>query len=140
MSTLRTKECAWIVVLGMWLACFLGACAEVKVAPPPQTWPSIVTSEEQVQYYVSGLRVPGTRQEIRTRKGEANLWIPLSQISGIRFTTPVFEDYRAAEIVLVNGETLRVEVEANQILEGKTEAGYWNMPLSKMYSLELGTQ
>ena len=141
MSTLRTKECIWIVVLVLGLACFLGACAEKQVAPPPTpTWPSIVTSDEGVQYYVSGLRIPGTRQEIRTRKGEANLWIPLSQITGIRFTTPVFEDYRAAEIVLNSGETLRVEVEANQILEGRTEAGYWNMPLSNMNSLELGTQ
>jgi hypothetical protein len=141
MSTLRTKECAWIVVLGLLLALFLGACAEKQVPlPPTPTWPSIVTSDEGVQYYVSGLRIPGTRQEIRTRKDEANLWISLSQISGIRFTTPVFEDYRAAEIVLVSGETLRVKVEANQIMEGRTEAGYWNMPLSKIYSLELGTQ
>jgi len=142
MSTLRTKECAWIVVLSLLLAFFLGACAEKQVPPPPPTptWPSIVTSDEGVQYFVSGLRIPGTRQEFRTRKGEANLWISLSQISGIRFTTPVFEDYRAAEIVLVSGEILRVEVEANQILEGRTESGYWNMPLSKISSLELGTQ
>jgi hypothetical protein len=139
MSTLRTKRSAWIVVLGLLLACFLGACAEVQVAPP-QTWPSIVTTDDRVQFYVSGLRVPGTRQEIRTKKGDANLWVPLSQVSSMRFTAPVQDDYRPAEIVLTNGEILQVEVEANQILEGRTKAGYWNMPLSRIYSLELGTE
>lgn len=140
MSTLRTERSAWIVVLSLLLVWLIGACAEVPVAPAPQTWPSIVTTDDRVQYFVSGLRVPGTRQEIRTRKGGANLWIPLSQINSMRFIAPVQDDYRAAEIVLTSGEILQVEVEANQILEGNTEAAYWNMPLGKIYSLELGTQ
>jgi hypothetical protein len=94
-----------------------------------------------VQYYVSDLRVPGTRQEIRTQKGDANLWIPLNSISSLRFTDPPEpeRDYRWSQIVLTSGEILRVRVETNQILEGRTEAGYWNMPMKKLYSLELGS-
>jgi|UniRef100_A0A7C5ETK4 hypothetical protein len=130
-----------VVILALWVAGMVGACAPVQEAPPPAaTWPSIVTSEDRVHYYVSGLRVPGTRQEIRTRKGEANLWIPLARISSLRFTGPVGEDFRPADIVMTSGETLRVEVETNQILEGMTEAGYWNMPLGKISSLQMGTE
>ena len=140
MSMQKTVQHAWIVVMGLLLAFFLGACAEVQVAPPPPTWPSIVTSEEGVQYYVSSLRIPGTRQEIRVRKGDANLWIPLAQISTMRFTSLVHDDYRQAEIVLLSGEILRVEADVNQILEGRTEVGYWNMPLDKIARVEFGTQ
>lgn len=139
MSMQKTKQSALIVVLGLLLALFLGACAEVQVAEPPPPLPSIVTAQDGVQYYISGLRIPGTRQELRTRKGGANLWIPLEQISTIRFTSPAFNDYRQAEIVLVSGEIVKVEVEANQILEGRTEAGYWNMSLGQMRSVEFGT-
>jgi hypothetical protein len=139
MGATRTKLSAWLVVLSLGLGCWLSACAEVQVAPPP-TWPSIVTSEDRAQYYVSGLRIPGTRQELRTRRGEANLWVPLAQISSMRFTSPAYEDYRSAEIRLVSGELLQVEVDTNQLLEGRTEVGYWNMPMGQIYSLELGTE
>ncbi len=140
MSMQKPKQSAWIVVLGLLLTAFLGACAEVPVAqPPPPAAPSVVTSEDGVRYYISGLRIPGTRQEIRTRKGDANLWIPLAQISKIHFTSPVFEDYRQAEIILVSREVVRVEVDTNQILEGRTEAGYWNMPLGRIRSVDFGT-
>jgi hypothetical protein len=140
MGTMTAKKSAWVVALGLFLVMLAAACAEVQVAPAP-TWPSIVTAEDRVQYYVSELRVPGTRQEIRTQKGEANLWIPLSRVSSLRFIGPPADDrdYRWSEIVLTSGEILRVKVDADQILEGRTEAGYWNMPLKKIYSLELGT-
>lgn len=140
MSRHKMRQSAWIVVAGLLLALFLGACAEVQVAQPPPAWPSIVTSEDLVQHYVSGLRIPGSIQEIRTRKGDANLWIPLAQISTLKFVSPAYEDYRQAEIVLVSGEVLRVDVEVNQILEGKTDVGYWNMPLAKVSSLVVGMQ
>jgi hypothetical protein len=140
MGAMTAKKRAWVVALGLLLVVLAAACAEVQVAPPP-TWPSIVTGEDRVQYYVSDLRVPGTRQEIRTQKGDANLWIPLNSISSLRFTDPPEpeRDYRWSQIVLTSGEILRVRVETNQILEGRTEAGYWNMPMKKLYSLELGS-
>jgi hypothetical protein len=141
MGAMKAKERVWIVALGLFLTVLIGACAEVQVPPSP-TWPSIVTAEDRVQYNVTGLRIPGSRQEIRTQKGDANLWVPLSQVSSLRFTAPAQDefDYRAAQIVLTSGEILQVQVDASQILEGRTEAGYWNMPLRKIYSLELGTE
>lgn len=140
MEMQKHRQLVGILVLSLWLAGMLGACAEVPVAPPAATWPSIVTSEEGVHYYISGLRVPGTRQEIRARKGTANLWIPLAQIRSVRFTGPGQEDFRPADITLSSGEVLRVEVETNLILEGRTDAGYWNMPLGSVASLQMGTQ
>jgi hypothetical protein len=141
MGAMKAKERAWIVALGLFLVVLIGACAEVQVAPPA-TWPSIVTAEDRVQYNVTGLRIPGSRQEIRTQKGDANLWVPLRQVSSLRFTAPTQDefDYRAAQIVLTSGEVLQVQVDAGQLLEGRTEAGYWNMPLRKIYSLEMGTE
>lgn len=137
--TAKTK--VGMAVLGLVLMVLAAACAEVQVAPSAPAYPSLVTAADRVQYYVSDLRLPGTRQEIRTRKGDANLWIPLDQVSSLRFTDPPAEeqDFRWSEIVLTSGEVLRVKVEADQILEGRTEAGYWNMPLKKIYSLEMGT-
>jgi hypothetical protein len=127
-----------MAILGLGLAGWLSACAEVQVALPP-TWPSLVTAEDGVHYYVSGLRVPGTRQELRTRRGDANLWVPLYRVSTIRFTSPAHDDYRHADIVLDSGEILQVEVDVNQLLEGYTEGGYWNMSMGKMHRLEMGT-
>jgi hypothetical protein len=132
-----SKHRVWMAILGLGLAGWLSACAEVQVAPPP-TWPSLVTAADGVHYYVSGLRVPGTRQEIRTRRGDANLWIPLYRIDTIRFTAPVVDDYRQADIVLASGEILQMEVDVNQLLEGYTEGGYWNMSMGKLHRLEMG--
>ncbi|MDI6853520.1 MAG: hypothetical protein QME75_07960 [Deltaproteobacteria bacterium] len=131
---------AWILIAGLLLAVFIGACAEVQVAeaPPPPS-PSVITAEDGVRYYVTGLRIPGTRQELRTKKGDASLWIPLAEISKIHFTSPAFDDYRQAEIILASREVIRVEVDTNQILEGRTEAGYWNMPLGRIRSVNFGS-
>ena len=129
-----------MVAWGLFLVMLAAACAEVQVAAPRPTWPSIVTGEDRVQYYVSDLRVPGTRQELRTKKGGANLWIPLAQISSLRFTEPASktDDLRWSEIVLTSGETIRLQVNDDQILEGRTETGYWNMPLKKVYGFQMG--
>ncbi len=141
MSTKITRHFFCLMIMGLCLAFVAGACTQSPpAAPPPQTWPSVVTSEDGVHYYVTGLRVPGTRQELQVRRGDAHLWIPLAQISRIQFLSPGSDDFRPAEIFLVSGERLQVEVETNQILEGRTSAGYWNMPLSRMRSLEFGTE
>jgi hypothetical protein len=138
MSIQIAKQGAWVVVMGLLLAAFLGACAQVPIEPPPPPAPSVVNAEDGVRYYVTDLRIPGTRQELRTKKGDANLWIPLAQVSKIHFISPAFEDYRQAEIILTSREIIRVEVETDQILEGRTEAGYWNMSLGKMRSVDFG--
>lgn len=140
MQMQKMKERAWILIAGLLLAVFIGACAEVQVAePPPPPSPSVITAEDGVRYYVTGLRIPGTRQELRTRKGDANLWIPLAEISKIHFISPAFDDYRQADIILASREIIRLEVDTNQILEGRTEAGYWNMPLGRIRSVNFGS-
>lgn len=136
---MTVKVRAWMAAWGLFVVMLAAACAEVQVAPRP-TWPSVVTAADGVQYYVSDLRVPGTRQEIRTQKGDANLWVPLSQVSSLRFIDPPSEvlEFRWSEIVLTSGEILRVKVDTNFILEGRTDAGYWNMPLRKVSRLVIG--
>jgi hypothetical protein len=33
-----------------------------------------------------------------------------------------------------------MEVDVNQLLEGRTEAAYWNMSMGNIYSVEMGAQ
>jgi len=68
MSTKITRHFFCLMIMGLCLAFVAGACTQPPpAAPPPQTWPSVVTSEDGVHYYVTGLRVPGTRQELQVR-------------------------------------------------------------------------
>ena len=86
---------------------------------------------------MKGLRIPGTRQELRLRQSGTLTWVPLEQVSAVRFTGPVHDTYRQADIILTGGERLQGEVYVNFLIEGTTDLGYWNMPMGKVASLNL---
>jgi hypothetical protein len=131
------RPLVWLaVVAGCLLA--LSACnPQANKLPPLPVTPSMVITQDGMAYYVKGVRIPGTRQELRLRQGGTLTWIPLEQMSAVRFTGPVQDTYRQALVTLTGGERLQGEVYVNFLLEGTTDLGYWNMPMSKVASLNL---
>ena len=124
------------VVAGGLLA--LSACnPQAKKLPPPEVSPSVVVTRDGTAFYVKGLRIPGTRQELRLRQSGTLTWIPLEQVSAVRFAGPVQDTYRQGDIILTGGERLQGEVYVNFLIEGTTDLGYWNMPLSRVDRLNL---
>jgi hypothetical protein len=120
--------------------CLLALCAcnpqtKKQASLPPS--PSIVVTQDGTAFYVKGLRIPGTRQELRLRQSGTLTWIPLEQVSGVRLVGPMLDTYRPVEIILTGGERLQGELYVNFLLEGTTDLGYWNMPMSKVDSLSL---
>jgi hypothetical protein len=97
----------------------------------------MVVTQAGMAFYVKGLRIPGTRQELRLREGGTLTWIPLEQVSAVRFSGPIQDTYRQAVITLTGGERLQGEVYVNFLIEGTTDLGYWNMPMRKVESLNL---
>jgi len=97
----------------------------------------MVVTQDGTAYYVKGVRIPGTRQELRLRQSGTLTWIPLEQVMAVQFTGPVQDAYRQGRITLTGGERLQGEVYVNFLLEGTTDLGYWNMPMSKVASLNL---
>ncbi|MHB8066429.1 MAG: hypothetical protein ACYDIC_00865 [Desulfobaccales bacterium] len=124
-------------VLALWL---LAACAPRELPPTPRpVYPSRVVTQDGLAYTVQRLKLPGTRQELTVRNGGAKQWLPLNLLQGVRFTAPFEAGYRQADIFLISGDRLQGEVYVvNVILEGSTDLGYWNMPLSKVERLDLG--
>jgi hypothetical protein len=49
----------------------------------------------------------------------------------------MLDTYRPADIILTGGERLQGELYVNFLLEGTTDLGYWNMPMSKVERLNL---
>ena len=85
------------VVAGCLLA--LSACnPQAKKLPPPPVSPSVVVTQDGMAFYVKGLRIPGTRQELRLREGGTLTWVPLEQVSAVRFSGPIRDTYRQAVI------------------------------------------
>jgi hypothetical protein len=126
---------AWLVLCLV----FFAGCQQPAPPMKPPTWPSVVGTESRVQYNIRGLKLPGTRQEFRARRGDSNLWIGLKEIAAIRFSGPLQpDDFRRARIILNTGEILEVEVHTRGLIEGDTEAGYWNIPLSQVSWIEFG--
>jgi hypothetical protein len=116
----------------------LSACnPQAKKPPPLPVTPSMVVTQDGMAFYVKGLRIPGTRQELRLREGGTLTWLPLEQVSAVRFSGPIQDTYRQALITLTGGERLQGEVYVNFLIEGTTDLGYWNMPMSKVASLNL---
>ena len=131
------RALAWLaVVAGSLLA--LSACnPQANKLPPLPVSPSMVVTQEGMAYYVKGVRIPGTRQELRLRQSGTLTWVPLEQVSAVRFSGPVQDTYRQAVITLTGGERLQGEVDVNFLIEGTTDLGYWNMPMIKEASLNL---
>jgi hypothetical protein len=115
----------------------LSACNPTVKATPPPVSPSMVITQDGVAFYVKGLRIPGTRQELRLKENDTLTWVPLEQVSAVVFSGPVQDTYRQAVITLTGGERLRGQVFVNFLIEGATDMGYWNMSMSKVASLNL---
>jgi hypothetical protein len=130
------RALALLAVAGWLLA--LPACnPQARKLPPLPVSPSMVVTQDGMAFYVKGLRIPGTRQELRLRESGTLTWVPLEQVSAVRFSGPVRDTYRQADIILTGGERLQGEVDVNFLIEGTTDLGYWNMPMRKVVSLNL---
>ena len=134
---MRKKVLALLAGMAVWLLA-LSACAPYQPKPPPpEVSPSMVITRDGMAFYVKHLRIPGTRQELRLKEGGTLTWIPLEQVAAVRFTGPLRDLYRQAAISLTGGETLQGEVFVDFLIEGTTDLGYWNMPMSKVERLQL---
>jgi hypothetical protein len=122
------------VFAGCLLALYACNPQAIKV-PPPVISPRV--TQDGTAFYVKGLRIPGTRQELRLREGGTLTWVPLEQVSTVRFSGPIQDTYRQAVITLTGGGSLRGAVYVNFLIEGVTDLGYWNMPMSKVERLNL---
>ncbi len=105
---------------------------------PLVTYPSMVVTRDNLALYVKGLRIPGTRQELRLKEGDSLIWVPLEQVAVIRFTGPICDAYRSAIIYLTGGEKLQGDAFVDFLIEGTTDMGYWNISLRKVESLQMG--
>jgi hypothetical protein len=99
-----------------------------------------VITQDNVEFYVKGLRLTGTRQELVLREAGTQTWLPLTLIQNLRFTGPEMDRYRPVEIMLTTGEKVRGNLFVDCLLHGATDLGYWNMPLRKVERLEMGTE
>jgi hypothetical protein len=115
----------------------LSACNPQTKKPTPEVSASVVVTRDGSAFYVKGVRIPGTRQELRLKESGTLTWVPLEQVLAVRFTGPVQDAYRQAIITLTGGEQLQGEVYVNFLIEGTTDLGYWNMPMSKVERLNL---
>ncbi len=128
---------ALLLILAFMVA-GLAACT-----PPPPVesrliWPSRVVTEAGSTFYVRGLRLAGTDQALKLQGGGANFWLPLPQISVLQLAGPMQGHYRRGRIWLKNGSRLEALVFAETLIQGDTDLGYWNLPLSRVQLLELG--
>lgn len=134
-SRIKASPLWWALIL--WL---VAACAPQTLPPPPTPlYPSKIVTTDGVAFTVHRLRLPGTRQEITLRYNDAKQWMALNLLQRVRFTSPPKDGYRQAEIILTSGERMKAEVFVNTIVEGSTDLGYWNMSLSKIDRLDLGS-
>jgi len=139
-ASLLTKLTA---LLGLALAAALlsaSSCGPPPPPPPPPKIPSVVISEAGLQFYVYSLKLPGTSQELKLKTGGATTWLPLSLLQVVTFSGPEEDRFRPADIVLISGEKLQGSLFVDQIIEGNTDAGYWNMSLQKVRQLGLGQE
>ena len=129
-----------LVLLAVVAGCLVAVSAcnpQAMKPPPPPVSPSMVVTQDGIAFYVKGLRIPGTRQELRLREGGTLTWVPLEQVSAVQFSGPIHDTYRQAVITLTGGERLKGEVYVNFLIEGTTDLGYWNMSMTKVASLNL---
>ena len=123
------------------LAAALLSASSCGLSTPPSPspkFPSVVTTEEGIEFSVYGLKLPGSSQELKLKKGGATTWVPLSIIQVITFTGPEEDRFRPALISLTSGERFTGEVFTDQLIEGTTDVGYWNMPFTKIRQMGMG--
>lgn len=131
------RALALLAVVAGWLLALPACNPQAKKLPPPPVSPSMVITQDGTAFYVKGLRIPGTRQELRLRESGTLTWVPLEQVSAVRFSGPIQDTYRQAVITLTGGERLQGELYVNFLIEGTTDLGYWNMPMRKVERLNL---
>jgi hypothetical protein len=131
------RALVWLAVVAGYLVALCACNPQANKLPPPPVSPSMVITQEGMAYYVKGVRIPGTRQELRLRQSGTLTWIPLEQVLAVQFSGPVQDTYRQAVITLTGGERLQGEVFVNFLIEGTTDLGYWNIPMTKVASLNL---
>jgi hypothetical protein len=117
----------------------LSACNPQVKKPPPVIWPSLVITRDGMAYDVQRLRMTGTTQQLRLRQGETTIWVPLQQVDQIRFSGQVRDRFRPALIVLDSHEKLEGEVFVEFLIEGVTDQGYWNISMTNVESIVMGT-
>lgn len=128
-------------LLSLLLAAVLltaSSCGPPPPKPPPLKIPSKVITEGGVEFYVYGLKLPGTSQELKLKQAGATTWVPLSIIQYVMFTGPEFDRYRPANLVLTSGDKLQGDLFSDQLIEGTTDVGYWNITLRDVRQLGLG--
>jgi hypothetical protein len=134
----------FLAPLGVLLAALLvmaGTCApKPPSSPPVPKIPSQVITEDGFKYFVRGLKLSGTSQQFKFKTGQALTWVPLSIIQVFVFTGPEYNQYRPAQIFLNSGERLTGDLFVDQLIEGTTDIGYWNIPLRRVNRVEMGTE
>ena len=129
------------------LSLFLGAAllAAAACSPPPKAAPTIripskVITEEGIEYFVFGLKLPGTSQELKLKGSGTITWVPLSIMEVLTFSGREDDRFRPVDIVLTSGEKLKGDLFVGQIIEGTTDLGYWNMSLGKVRQIGFGEE
>ena len=116
------------------------ACAAPPKEPPPIKVPSKVITEEGVEYFVFGIKLPGTSQELKLKGGGTTTWVPLSIIEVITFSGTEDDQFRPVDLVLSSGEKLKGDLYVGQIIEGTTDLGYWNISLARVRQVGMGEE
>ncbi len=129
----------WIIIV-ILLPIILGSCAPREVVlPAPEILPSRVVTSDGMRFEVNNLRIAGTEQDFKLKTAGTTTWIPLSDVANIRMTGPLGDQYRPARIFLLRGGRLEGELYVGLIIEGKSDQGYWNMPMEKVEAIDLGS-
>lgn len=143
----RLRASVFVAKLTALLSLFLAAallsassCGPPPKPAPPIKTPSVVITNDRIQFYVWGLKLPGTSQELKLKVGESTTWLPLSIIEVITFSGSEVDRFRPSDIVLTSGEKLSGDLFVDQIIEGTTDLGYWNIQLAKVRQIGLGQE
>ena len=143
----KLRASCYPVKLTAFFSLFLGAvllaaaaCTPPPKAPPPIRTASKVITEGGYQFYVYGLKLPGSSQELKLKEGGTLTWLPLSLIQFITFTGPEEDRFRPANIILLGGEKLKGDLFVGQIIEGTTYLGYWNTQMDNVRQIGMGEE
>jgi hypothetical protein len=126
--------------LAMVLMAATACTPPLPKAPPPIRIPSRVITEGGYEFFVYGLKLPGSIQELKLKKDETLTWLSLSIIQFIAFTGPEADRFRPANIMLIGGERLQGELFVDQIIEGTTDLGYWNTQMGNVRQISMGEE
>jgi len=137
-AVLNLSRPGWALLVAVLVA--VAACAPVpKESAPPLRTPSKVISEAGMEFFVYELKFPGTSQDLTMKIGASLIWVPLETVQYLLFSGLEQDNFRQVQVILTTGEQLRGEVFVGQSIQGKTDVGYWNMPLKDVRNLAMGS-